>query len=327
VARFSQQARAMRNNHSTVCAGFAVTIAMLCGACGPHAGNGSGDDDDDDIGTGPDAGTTIDDDGGAAVAGCPDVDVLFVIDDSGSMADQQDSLIASFPGFVNSMRTQLRSAQSVHVGVVTTEDYAANPAACRTIGSLVTQTGGPSSSNRVCGPFQSGRAWIDATDPALADRFACIGKVGAGGDSDERVARSLMNALAPARNAAGACNAGFSRPDSLLVIVIITDEDDVPDGCDGTGTCMTYGSGGTSAEWYQSVVASRGGRADNIVVLSLIARSINNTCGATPAARLLGFSNRFAPNTFIGDVCAANYDSFFADALPVVSDACERWVP
>ncbi|MEZ4400999.1 MAG: hypothetical protein R3B06_13320 [Kofleriaceae bacterium] len=291
-------------------------------ACGPSVGAGGDDDDGPSVDAGPGAG-----DGGGDVAGCPDVDVLFVIDDSGSMADQQDSLIASFPGFVAGIQSRLRSAQSVHIGVVTTEDYAANPAGCRGIGSLVTQTGGPSSSNRVCGPFASGAAWLDARDPALADRFACVGKVGAGGSSDERVARALMNALDPAANAAGACNAGFSRPDSLLVVVLITDEDDVPDGCGVDGVCDSYGSGGTSADWYQAVVAARGGRADNIVVLALIARQLDNTCGATPAARLLGFTNRFAPNNLVGDVCAASYDGFFLDALPVVSDACERWVP
>lgn len=299
---------------------FPLVLLAVAAACGPDPG--SGDDDDDDV---PDAGPT--DDGGGDVMGCPDVDVLFVIDDSGSMADQQDSLIASFPGFVAGMQEQLRSAQSVHIGVVTTENYTANPAGCQEIGSLITQTGGPESSNRVCGPFTSGRAWMDSREPQLAAKFACAGKVGAGGDSDERVARALMNALEPARNAPGACNAGFSRPDSLLVIVIITDEDDVADGCDGTGVCDTYGSGGTSAEWYDSVVASRGGAASNIVVLSLIGRSLDNTCGAVPAARLLGFTNRFAPRNAIGDVCAPSYESFFRDALPVISDACERWVP
>jgi hypothetical protein len=300
----------------------ALSLLGLLG-CGPSVG--AGDDDDDQ--PGPDAGLTDDGDGGAEAAACPDVDLLFVIDDSGSMADQQDSLIASFPGFAAAITAGLGAAQSVHVGVVTTEDYAGNPAGCREIGSLITQTAGPASSNRTCTPFASGATWLDGRDPLLAERFACIGKVGAGGDSDERIARALINALAPSRNAPGGCNAGFARPDALLVVVLITDEDDVADGCDGTGTCQTYGSGGTAAEWHQAVVAARGGRADHVVVLSLIGRSLDNTCGATPAARLLGFTNRFAPNNLIGDVCAPAYDAFFLDALPVLDDACQRWIP
>ncbi len=299
-----------------------LLLVFSLGACGAHVAEGGDDVPDNHDG---DGGLPVDDGDGGAAVGCPDVDLLFVIDDSGSMADQQESLIASFPGFVAGIRDRLRSAQSVHIGVVTTEDYQPNPAACRTIGSLITQTGGPASSGQVCGPF-AGQTWMDGDAFDLDSKFACAGKVGAGGDSDERVARAVMNALEPARNAPGACNAGFSRPDSLLVIVIITDEDDVADGCDGSGTCMTYGSGGTSAEWYATVVAHRGGHAQNIVVLSLIGRALSNPCGAIPASRLLGFTNRFA-NRVIGDVCAGSYAPFFLEALPVIDNACRNYEP
>ncbi len=290
---------------------------MACGP-GPRPGNGAGGDDD---------GAGADVDAGVGAEACPNVDILFVIDDSGSMADQQDSLIASFPGFVAGIQSRLGSAQSYHIGIVTTEDYQANTAGCRAIGDLITTTGGPSSSAMACGPFAGGTSWMGENEPNLAQKFACAGKVGAGGNSDERVARAIMNALEPSRNAQGACNAGFSRPESLLVIVIITDEDDVADGCDTNNVCDSYGSGGTSTDWYNTVVAHRGGHAQNIVVLSLIGRQLNNPCGAVPASRLLGFTNKFGARGFIGDVCAASYDQFFVDALPVIDAACQNYDP
>jgi len=298
----------------------ALGLLLCLAACGPGPRPGDPGGDGDDVGPGADV------DGGTAGA-CPNVDLLFVIDDSGSMADQQDSLIASFPGFVTGIQSRLGQAQSYHIGIVTTEDYQANAVGCREIGDLITQTGGPSSSASMCGPFAGGHSWMDGTEPSLAQKFACAGKVGAGGSSDERIARAVMNALEPSRNAQGACNAGFSRPESLLVIVIITDEDDVADGCDGNGICDTYGSGGTSTDWYNTVVAHRGGYAQNIVVLSLIGRQLNNACGATPASRLLGFTNKFDERGFIGDVCAPNYDQFFVDALPVIDTACQNYDP
>jgi len=298
----------------------ALGLLLCLAACGPGPRPGDPGGDGDDVGPGADV------DGGTAGA-CPNVDLLFVIDDSGSMADQQDSLIASFPGFVTGIQSRLGQAQSYHIGIVTTEDYQANAVGCREIGDLITQTGGPSSSASMCGPFAGGHSWMDGTEPSLAQKFACVGKVGAGGSSDERIARAVMNALEPSRNAQGACNAGFSRPESLLVIVIITDEDDVADGCDGNGICDTYGSGGTSTDWYNTVVAHRGGYAQNIVVLSLIGRQLNNACGATPASRLLGFTNKFDERGFIGDVCAPNYDQFFVDALPVIDTACQNYDP
>ena len=50
------------------------------------------------------------------------------------------------------VQERLANAQDFHVGVVTSDDYHRNEAGCGKIGSLVTRTGGPQSSNQVCGP-------------------------------------------------------------------------------------------------------------------------------------------------------------------------------
>ncbi len=268
---------------------------------------------------------------GATSDDCKKVDVLFVIDDSASMADQQQSLIASFPGFVSAMKAQLSNAESYHVGVVTTDAYGFNDPACTKIGDLVRRTGGLESSNMDCG-LPAGQSWIDGTDAALDQKFACIAQVGIAGADDERAARAVLDAADPARNAPGQCNAGFLRPDSLLVVVIVTDEDDVPDVCDGDPadpgtTCQTWGSGGTPDAWRDELVQKRSGVIQNIVVLSLLGRKAGNPCGAQVASKLLGFANRFGDNGFVGDVCAPTYDGFFAEALPVLEDACANYVP
>jgi hypothetical protein len=266
---------------------------------------------------------------------CTKVDILFVVDDSGSMADNQQSLVNSFPGFVAGIQANLANAESYHVGVVTSDAYyAGNEPGCQEIGDLVTKTGGPESSNMTCAPYSSGKRYMDDTEPDLAGKFACAAKPGSGGDDDERVMRGLLDALSPAKNAAGACNDGFSRPDALLVIVIITDEDDVaePYGCDpgdpfGPNPCMTEGSGGDPDAWYQEVVSYKGGIPENIVVLSLIGRGPMSSCGAVVNSKVLGFTNRFDANGFVGDVCWSDYSTFFTDALPVVDMACQNFVP
>ncbi len=265
--------------------------------------------------------------GDTAVADdCPSVDILFVIDNSGSMADNQDSLIASFPGFVTGVQQQLAGAKSYHIGVVTSDYYSDN-GACWDLGSLITKTGGPESSKATCGPFTSGGNYLDDTEPGLGGKFACIGKVGAGGGNDEKPIRSLLNALKPEMNAPGECNAGFARPDSLLVIVIITDEDDVADGCTPNEGCMTYGSGGEPEDWYAELLSYRGGIDDNIVVLSLLGRKLDNPCAAVPASHLMKFTNMFDEHGHLGDVCAGDYAPFFAEALPIIDEACVNWVP
>jgi hypothetical protein len=56
-------------------------------------------------------------DGGDA-DGCDKVDFLFVIDNSGSMGDEQQNLINSFPGFINTIETELDAAQDYHLMVL-----------------------------------------------------------------------------------------------------------------------------------------------------------------------------------------------------------------
>jgi hypothetical protein len=264
---------------------------------------------------------------------CTNVDILFVIDDSGSMGDNQESLIASFYGFVQGIQQNLSEAESYHIGVVTSEDYFENAQGCGEIGSLITQTGGPESSNAICTPFTSGQRYLDETQGmTLPGKFACAAKVGAGGADDERMMRAMLNAVDPAAQLPGACNEGFSRVDSLLVIVLITDEDDVEENCDPEMYwfqpcgCQSCGSGGDKNEWYDELLAAKANVHENIVVLSLIGPS-GNPCGAVINSRILGFTNLFDQNGFTGDICADSYDEFFAEALPVIDVACENYVP
>jgi hypothetical protein len=247
------------------------------------------------------------------------VDILFVIDNSGSMADKQQRLASSFPGFADVIQKRLPSAKTIQVGVVASSAYyTAAPGAC-----LVKTTSGPDSTNTTC---RVGAPYLDARDPAFAGRFACVAKVGAGGDSDEIPMKNLLGALDAKNVAPSGCNAGFSRPDALLVLVIITDEDDVKESdCDpfsGTGTC---GSGGTPAEWAAAVVAAKGGHPENVVVLSLVSRKIG-VCSNTVTVNVTSFTHAFQQG-FVGDVCDATYDGFFAKALPLVDQACASFVP
>ena len=49
------------------------------------------------------------------------VDLLFVIDDSPSMADKQANLAANFPNFINVLNTIQGGLPDVHIGVVTSD--------------------------------------------------------------------------------------------------------------------------------------------------------------------------------------------------------------
>jgi hypothetical protein len=69
-----------------------------------------------------DVGSGVDTIGGCAEGqdcGCTFVDVLFVIDNSGSMCLKQENLAAAFPGFVDAMGAALPPGTDLHVGITT----------------------------------------------------------------------------------------------------------------------------------------------------------------------------------------------------------------
>jgi hypothetical protein len=267
--------------------------------------------------------------------GCTKVDLLFVVDSSGSMADEQVTLVQSFPQFVATMQTELADTDSYHIVVVSTDAYPYNDFNCVQDGALVTQTNGLDSSAAVCTPFSTGKRWMDQSEPDLNAKFTCAGRVGTQGDGNERPMTAIQAALSPGLNAAGACNDGFIRDDALLVIVLITDEEDDHEvaACNMT---PQPGSAGEPPDWYNGVVGAKAGVETNIVVLSLIGPTAQpcpalDKCnggitGAEMSPRLVQFTEMFTYGS-VGQICAPSYQQFFADAIGVIAGACENFMP
>ncbi len=248
---------------------------------------------------------------------CPGVDLLFVVDDSYSMADEQANLVGSFPGFLQGIQDLVAPGRNVHVGVVTTDAYAFNEPGCTTMGALTTRTGGNDASGQTCGPFAGGRFITNGDDMAAA--FSCVAQVGTSGDPKELQVAAALSAFAPELAAPGGCNAGFRRPEAALVLVIISDEEDLED------------TPGSPESWYDDLLARTGALPEQVVVLSLIGVDKPNACpefqwngseGAQLAPRLAEFTALF-PHGAVGDVCAADYGPFFQEAIAAVASACD----
>ena len=255
-------------------------------------------------------------------SGCSKVDFLFVIDNSNSMATNQGELVASFPEFVMGIESTLTDVDSFHVAVVTSDDYQFNGAGCQEYGASVTQTGGVNSSNDVCDPYADGFRYMTENDD-LPTTFACAALIGTAGDNDERMMRGATEAISPALNAAGACNDGFIREDALLVATFITDEDDP--GSSGVG------SAGDPNSWYDDFIAVKT-FPENVVVLTLTRGAPANVCGGAVGSevdgtRLMQFAGLFGANGFLGDICAASFGPFFDQAIEVIEDACDNFMP
>lgn len=291
-----------------------------------------------------DAGSS-EDDGPLGDLQCERIDFVFVIDNSSSMADEQQHLVDAVPGFVEAMQTALPDVKSLRVGVVDTDAYPAlgNPdaldgcpegAECDscdyTLGALTTKPASAIDPAASCS-FSTGEAYMDGLSDGFGAEFECAAIVGTEGNPVEQQAAALVNAVSPELNAAGACNDSFVRDDALLVFLVISDEeDDVSDAPAPQG-----GSVGEPSVWYEALVEAKDGKETNIVSLGLIGGSPRfNDCsdlsqgldGAEQTTRLEQFVGGFE-NGFTGSVCSEGYDDFFAKALEEVSDGCRFFIP
>ncbi len=276
--------------------------------------------------------------------GCKKVDFLFVIDNSASMEDNQAALIASFPGFIDTIKTTLSASNDYQIMVVDTDDdgrckkpctadaaassfCAVVPNACNaklddcdvTRGAGVVHPVGEFSSNVVC-PITGGNRYMLPTEPDLAGTFACVAKVGVAGNPSERPMNGMTEALTPAINAPGGCNAGFVRDDALLVILFISDDPNLEDE-------------GTPQLWYDAVLAAKKGNKDAVVVAGLIPPKDMDCNGKVVGDNFINgehwaeFIAMWGDHGLSGLVCDADYSPFFTEAVGIIDNACDNFIP
>ncbi|MBC8073632.1 MAG: hypothetical protein IAG13_35245, partial [Deltaproteobacteria bacterium] len=196
--------------------------------------------------------------------GCTKIDFLFVIDNSGSMSAQQAQLLNSFGGFITAIGDSLDDVDSIHLGVITSDNYTGNAPGCTSIGDLVTQTSGFGAANMVCTPFDHEGDRFASEDDDLAVKFPCMAQVGTSGSAIEQPVTGLIAALDPAKAESGACNEGFLRDDAILVVVIVTDDPpmdfDMDDAHPATDT----------SGWYDAVLDAKNGDEEAVVMIGFI---------------------------------------------------------
>ena len=235
---------------------------------------------------------------------CGGVDIVFVVDNSETMAEEQNRLISVASTFVSNLNAAIPSAATggFHVGVLTTDDTEFK----------TTDRDGTS-----CGEFAEG-PWM-SPGTGFPQQLACTLNQGVGGDSDGRPMDSLLGALVNAPTGAG----GFMREDALLVVVLVTDQDDASDPVEGGGSM------GTPSEWAESLADIKGFK-QNVAVFSVVGHPAPNACppfqwdgstGAEIATNLIDFTERF-PTNIVGDVCALQYSSQFTNAVDPLAEAC-----
>ena len=277
------------------------------------------------------------------------VDLLFVISRQGTMQNEQTQLLASFPGFIETIEQELEGFD-VHIMTAnpdgrwpgedvcetgsglckdhypdcgpTAQDYQCGiypdlKTKCdKVLGAGLTFNTGGGAANKLC-DLQDGKRYIMSGEPDMAGAFECIAKVGASGGT-AAMGDAMITALSPTLNGPGGCNEGFLRKDALLVVALITDWTD-------------EGSKTYTKQQYEAIIAAKGD-PDAVVMLAVTPQPLGDNepvPGCTYNDGTLEFSELFSrfSHTMYGDTCAPSYASFFDAAIDKISEACGSFIP
>lgn len=155
-----------------------------------------------------------------------EVDILFVVDDSCSMANKQQALATNLASFINSTTG---SNSDWRIGVTTTDMFTVK-------GRLLATATNP--------------AVLTPATPSVTSLFAAKVNVGTNGSGFEQ-AYAAMAAAVTEPNRSGA-NAGFLRANAALAVVIVTD--------------AAEQSPGTPGSYLTTLAQAKGNRADLVNV-------------------------------------------------------------
>jgi len=287
------------------------------------------------------------------VQGCGKIDILFVITDGGFLANEDDKIRLAADakvvrdagnGFIAAMQVQAAD-YDLQVMVLKGDPEwpstngqtsccggkqdkpcdALGPYPCdvndieftkcdSTLGAGVRYPTGYMASNRDC-ELAEGRRYITEAQDDFPTAFDCILNVGQSGAGQQHLG-GMVKAVGPTLNGPDGCNAGFVRPDAMLVVVLITDEQDIK-------------SPGTPEGLAASLIAAKAGYTDGIVVVGLlnsVGYEDNGQCGDAPWERERMFVEGF-PNHVIASYCAPDLGAELSEAIGVIQTACEKFVP
>jgi hypothetical protein len=159
------------------------------------------------------------------------VDILFMVDDSGSMAPKQQALRTRFPELIKVLDSFAATGNkaSYHIGVITSDIGAPGISCGKNRGGKLQQVGfgapagclGPVGKNYIEYDQKLGTNNLPSGQD-LPTTFGCMANVGDKGCGFEMQLEAAYKALHDPIPE----NQGFLRPDAILAVIFVTDEDD-----------------------------------------------------------------------------------------------------
>ncbi|HEU4384674.1 MAG TPA: hypothetical protein VFR85_14395 [Anaeromyxobacteraceae bacterium] len=292
----------------------------------------------------------------AAVTNCQTVgiasaktDILFVVDDSGSMQEEQQNLAANFDAFIAQLAA-LPVANDYHIGITTTsvENFdgtivfpAANvpgssPARpCPNIGrpypqgALVAVDPASIATYPTDGVFVDNRPKVLVSgSPTLVQDFQTNVKVGICGSGKEEGLEAARLALSD--RVADGTNAGFLRPGARLVVIVVSDEDDCTGPAADNDACHnTKGPLVPVQDFVDFFAAPVDGEVRSVLVAAIAGvdpvTHLPQVCGTAfdKADRYAAFVSAFGAVGLIDSIC----NSSFRDTLIAIATLIGQEVP
>ncbi|MCA9686697.1 MAG: hypothetical protein KC457_31315 [Myxococcales bacterium] len=255
---------------------------------------------------------------------CTLVDLLFVIDDSASMILEQQRLLEDLEPFLTQLGTALPENTDWHIGMIGSDGLA-----------LIDH----GLDNIDCFPNTDANylSTVGALTPELIIELECVlDSIGIGGDANEHPAESLLGALDPFFNQAGAINDGFARPEAELIVVVVADEDDA-------FSLLEQGSLGDPVQWAEQLAGLREQGESAISMIGVLGQSLPNACPeaqldldlmlggldldyvfnlgayAEPGPRLQQLVES-VPQNIVTDICDDDYGEAFSLAVDMIAE-------
>lgn len=280
--------------------------------------------------------------GNLSPAGCKSMDILFVIDDSASMFEEQENLKANFPKFIEVL-DDYRSADGntldyrvgvTTIGVVRSFRFSGVTRTTEDLNTTVDDgvlLGSATGGEPFCGLNQP---WLTGPGSDVVNTFNCMATLGTDGTVVEMPFAVIEKALGE-RSAPGGVNEGFYRKDSdsLLVVVIITDEDDcsIEEGgklfvsAMGSSDCNEKKSTGLYAALDTKTFLDNltGGEGRYVLVSIAALTPCESDFGkADPAPRLKALSDAVGEHAVFGDICQGDLWLNLKDGLELIQSSC-----
>ncbi|MCB9688937.1 MAG: hypothetical protein H6735_28100 [Alphaproteobacteria bacterium] len=220
-----------------------------------------------------------------------EVDLLFVIDDSNSMREEQEALIRGFTDFM----FELEEANSkFHLAVLSTSADSDDPQR---------------------GKLRGNPPYLTVDDDYLRG-FAGRAAVGINGSDKEKGLEAAAAALSP--DMVDGPNAGFLRDDANLLITFVSDEED----CSDEGVLDGYDSDACYAnsdflhpvdDYIQQYVDAKHGQREKVTVSAIITPATGDpACDSGAAGYRYAYATHELHGT-IGNICQSDWSSMLYD--------------